>query len=125
MRFSAADAVVDSSGVVPGCVVMLLSYRVSAVRRTSSVPVVLDRGPRSAPGGTRAAAELEQADHAVAVAAPGLEQLEHLGVVDPPAHERPSDGLREVEVADRDGVGVAERALRDLRRGPHADAGHE
>ena len=45
-------------------------------------------------------------------------------VVDAVAGERPADVVRQVVVADRDGVGVTVRALGDLRGGPDADPGH-
>ena len=69
--------------------------------------------------------ELEQALHAVAVAGIGLEQLGAGVVVERLAGQRPGDVLRDVVVAEAHGVGVAERALGHLGRGPdpHARAG--
>ena len=70
------------------------------------------------------AAHLEQPDDAGALAAIRLEQLEHPGVGRAAlAGERERNDVRQVEVADADGVGVAERAERDLRRGPRPDPG--
>ena len=57
-------------------------------------------------------------------AAVWLEQLEHARVVGARlARERPGDRVRDVEVADAHGVGVAEGAANDLRGGPGTDAG--
>ena len=52
-----------------------------------------------------------------------LEQLDHRGVVDGMAEQAPADHLGQVIVADRQRVGVAERALRGLGGRPHPDAG--
>src|SRR5688572_24260176 len=58
------------------------------------------------------------------LAAPGLQQLEHplVGPSRLPG-EGPRDVVLEVEVADADGVGIAERDVGDLGRRPRSDAG--
>ena len=69
------------------------------------------------------AGQLDHPHHPVAVSAVGLEQLEHRVVVHLLPDQRPADHRGQVVVAHRDRVRVAECTLRDLGRGPGADAG--
>ena len=55
----------------------------------------------------------------------GFEELEHPGVVAARlTRQRVGDQVRQVEVADAHGIGVAERPDADLGRGPRPDPGH-
>ncbi len=83
-----------------------------------------DRQPRSVARGPDPA-ELEQADDPGSGPAVGLEQFEHPGVVAAGfAGQRERDEVREVEVADADGILVAQDPDAHLGRGPRADPGH-
>src|SRR3954471_16124978 len=73
-----------------------------------------DRLTGRPPRRIRGSADLQQPDRAVTMRAQRLEQLEHRPVVDRVADKPPADHLRQVEVADRDRFGVAERALGGL-----------
>jgi hypothetical protein len=66
--------------------------------------------------------ELEQADDPTALTAVGLEQVDHLVVGSPwSTGKRPRDGVPEVEVTHRNGIGIAERTGEDDSDRPLAD----
>ena len=92
------------------------------VRRGSHRAVVAAFVARTVPLRTYAR-QLDHPDRPVAVPAVGLEQLEHRVVVDLLPDQREPDEGREVVVADRHRVGVAEGALGDLGSRPDTDAG--
>ena len=87
----------------------------------SAVAVVLGVKPRPAPGLVRAA-QPDQPDDPLTLTRPRCEQLEHPVVVRSGAGEREADLVREVVVADADGIGVAECADPGLGGGPQPDA---
>src|SRR6478736_9161689 len=81
-------------------------------------------GPRPGARGPGPVGELEQPHDPAAVRRPGREHVEHLLLLDPPPRDRGADEAGQVQVADRHGVRVAERAPGGLGDGPHADPGH-
>ena len=82
----------------------------------------LPRAERRWPG----SAEPEQADHPAALAAVGLEQLQHPFVGAPRlAGEGVADVVLEVEVADGDGVGIADPRPEHRADRPRADAAQQ
>src|SRR5690606_35163219 len=87
----------------------------------SAVAVVLHVQPR-ATAGLDDARGRDEADDALPVSAPWLEQLEHAVVVRALSGERVTDVVCEMEVADAHGVGIAEGTDARLRDGPGADA---
>src|SRR4051794_774542 len=83
--------------------------------------------PWRVPGGESRLAcpgHFDQTDYAVTVRGVRRKNVEHAVVVERSSHERPADQPRDVEVTDRDGVGVTESPLGDLGRGPDADPRH-
>jgi len=52
------------------------------------------------------------------------EQLEHPVVIDGPPRKGPADQRRQMEVSDRDRIGVTPRPLRHFGRRPLADTGY-
>ena len=69
-------------------------------------------------------AELEQPHRAVSLRTIGLQCLGDVVVgVQPPADEADAAQGTQMEVAERHGIGVAERATADLGRRPSADTG--
>ena len=81
----------------------------SAGGETSAGAVILGMQPGSAPRLPRAA-RADQADDPLTVTRPRRQELQHPVVVDAASREREAHLMREVEVADAHGIGVAERA---------------
>src|SRR5690606_13674098 len=92
------------------------------VKRRSAIAVVLGGQARTPPGLDDAAGE-DHPDRALALTRPRGEEGDHPLVVRPAAGEGVADLVREVVVADADGVRIAERADPRLGRGPGADPG--
>ena len=78
--------------------------------------------PRTEPRIGCQTTDFQQADSPMAVRANRLQKLDHRGVVDRVPEQAPADHLGQVVIADRQRVGVPERALGDLGRGPLPDA---
>src|SRR6187402_2637248 len=81
----------------------------STRRAASAGSVILGMQPGSAPRLPRAA-RADQADDPLTVTRPRRQELQHPVIVDAAARKREAHLMREVEVADAHGIGVAERA---------------
>src|ERR1035437_1961116 len=75
------------------------------------------RHPRTMPRTPRSR-QLEQSLHPIAMSCIGFEQLDQTVVIDLRARQRPAEVLGHVIVAEADGVGITERRVPHLGRGP-------
>ena len=99
----------------------------SQARRLASAQMPLDpaRGQSWAVLRRRRSAELQGPDDERPPTSVRLEELEHPGVVAARlAGQRPGHDVRQVEVADADGIRIAERPDGDLGGRPRPDPGH-
>ena len=94
----------------------------STAREPRSTRAVVARGEPRAEARAAEPGRLDVPHRALPLGRVRGEHLEHPGVVERPAEQRPADHGGDVEVADAHRVRVAPGALGDLGRGPHPDA---